>query len=305
MYSLDMSNPKGQCQPGDPSHASDHGHPCTETDIIRLAQHTNCKLSTHNAPNGTHTLLSKNVPGAINTVILLTGGDHIPHCLDNSDYPNGYLLPGNTLHLWSVYNINVILVIPPYTMDWSWSTRMKNRNKVYRDSNKMIHVKKNQKIPPHVGVFNSLLMLEEDMDHILRSIPEQQRIWMSGHCSSADFIARYVDVETLIKPHGIIMWNPLWLGWQNNNTETYFQTQQKSNLLVVQHRQDTALSTSVERAKHIVDYYNFKKKLQIVEGGINQGLPCFSMGYHGFRGMEEQLVELTAEFINNSLEMTI
>lgn len=306
MYSLDMQNPKGKGLPGNISYANDHGYPCTELDLIQLAKHTNSNISTHHAPNGNHTLLSKFVKGSNNTIILLTGGDHLPHCLNSKDYPNGYLLPGNTLHFWAAHNINVILLIPPYTMDWSWSVRMQNRNEVYRNSNKMIHVKKNKNIPSHVGVFNSLLMLEEDIDSILKSITEEQRVWLAGHCSSADFFARYTDIQKLKKPHGLIMWNPLWLGWQKNNkTETYFQTQPRCHLLVVQHKKDTALSTSEERAKHIVDNYNFNKKLKIVEGGINQGLPCFSMGYHGFRGMEEQLVKITAEFINDSLNLIV
>jgi hypothetical protein len=301
MYSLDMQNPKGHCHPGSVSDLNDHGLPCTEADIIQLAKHTNATISTHAAPNGNHTLLSKYTVNSKNTVILITGGDHRPYCLDSNNYPGGYLLPGNTMHLWTAHNINVILIIPPYIMDWSWQVRMKNRNKVFKDSNKMIRFKKNKNIPPHVGVFNSLLMFEEDIDSILCSIPKEQKVWLAGHCSSADFLARYADMETLKKSHGLIMWNPTWIGWQHTEQkEKYFQTQPSCHLLVVQHKQDPAISTSEERARHIVDHYYFNKKLKILDGGINHGLPCFSLGYHGFKDIEDQLVKVTAEFINNS-----
>jgi hypothetical protein len=144
-------------------------------------------------------------------------------------------------------------------------------------------------------------MFKEDIDSILCGIPKEQKAWLVGHCSSADFLARYTDMETLKKPHGLIMWNPLWLGWQRaEQKETYFQTQPSCHLLVVQHKQDTAISTSEERATHIVDHYHFNKKLKILDGGINQGLPCFSLGYHGFKNIEDELVKVTAEFINSS-----
>lgn len=301
MYSLDMQNPKGHCRPGNFSDLNDHGVPCTEADIIQLAKHTSATISTHAAPNGNHTLLSKYTENSKNTVILITGGDHRPYCLDSNNYPKGYLLPGNTIHLWAAHNINVILIIPPYTMDWSWQNRMKHRNKVFKDSNKMIRFKKNKNIPPHVGVFNSLLMFEEDIDSILCSIPTEQKVWLAGHCSSADFLARYTDMEILKKSHGLIMWNPTWIGWlHTEQKEKYFQTQPPCHLLVVQHKQDPATSTSEERARHIVDHYHFNKILEILDGGTNQGLPCFSYGYHGFKDIEDQLVKATAEFINNS-----
>lgn len=98
------------------------------------------------------------------------------------------------------------------------------------------------------------------------------------------------------------MWNPSCRqSNQASNVEKYFVSQGESRLFVVQHEQDSSPGVSLDIAKKIVDEYEFEnKKLVVLKGGENHGLPCFSMGYHGFRGIEDQLVRVTAEFINSS-----
>jgi hypothetical protein len=294
-----------------PTLPSDHGAWYTKQDIENLIQHTGATESTHVAPNGNYKLLSIFSGNATDTVLLIPSGDQYPYCIDSKSYPNGFLIPGNLLDKWKKYNINVILLIPPYTLDYGWGTMAGNRKTFYNLTNKLLTSKIKNKVDKE-NFFIKILNFYQDLNSILKDISQKQKIWTVGHCTSADILARYSSVKQFVKPHGIVMWNPQWRifsqsadiqAWQTSSKiEKYFETKTSSHLLVVQHKQDKCPCVSVNIAKKIVDDSNSKyKKLEILDGGTDAGLPCFSMGYHGFAGIEEQLVKATARFINNSL----
>lgn len=283
-----------------PDMLSDHGRHCNQQDIISLALHTKAISSLCVAPNGVYELLSIAVSGATDTVLMIAGGDQHPYCLDSTIYPNGFLLPGNLLDKWHQYNINAILLIPPYLLDYGWGNIAGDR----KNSHKIIEKVFNRtKAKTYINnIFTKVLNFYQDLDFILTVMPQEQKMWVAGHCTSADALSRYCAISSFIKPHGMIMWNPSWRqSNQASNVEKYFVSQGESRLLVVQHEQDSSPGVSLDIAKKIVDEYEFEnKKLVVLKGGENHGLPCFSMGHHGFRGIEDQLVRATAEFINNS-----
>ena len=300
MYNLDLSSPRGYGRYGNDGDATEHGTVCTFADLDRLCNSTGAYIKTISTPNGSYNLICIDATSSANTVILIAGGTQEVFCLDSSIGPNGFVMPLNLIEMWKEYGINIAIVVPTYAMPWGWWA-LASATKTNYISNKMVFVKK-----PTIAktAIDSILRFQEDLHYLLTSFADQQ-CWLVGHCSSADMIARYYSTERVKKPRGMVLWNPPNYTWRatneinNMDNLKYFFTDVLVPVLFVQHSQDTCPAAgNLVAEKLFNDCNSSEKELVILSGGDNQGCPNFSMGYHGFRGIEDMLVQATAKFIN-------
>lgn len=301
MFNLDISSPRGFGQRGQDGDATEHGTACTIEHLLDLCNSTDAYIKEISTPGGTYKLICTDADNSNTTVFLIAGGVQQVFCLDSNAGPEGFVLPLNLISLWKEHNINVAVIVPPYTMPWGWWAMVPS-SKTNQISNRTVLT-----MPPDSPsiAINMIVRFQEDLHHLLNNFQDQQ-CWLVGHCSSADMIARYYSVEQVTKPAGLVLWNPPNNTWKITNEVNnmddliYFYTKVDVPVLFVQHQQDTCPAGSVEAAKKIFDDCTSpEKKLVILDGGTNQGCPNFSMGYHGFRGIESALVQTTAEFIND------
>lgn len=295
---LSLDNPRGYGQPGSDTDSTEHGKICTAHDIDMLCRHTGAIQEVVSLPNGIHNLIRLNAPNAKHTVVLIAGGSHELYCMDSAIYPEGFIMPANTLDKWMQHNINVVLVSQPYPMPWGMLASLSARF-TKNMADKLLFYKKAETDPDKIYI-TRFLKFVEDMHRLVEMLSVDTKVWLAGHCSSAEMIVQYCNTTQTQKPHGIVLWSPVWLSKKQNPQLTqYFLSDINIPVIAVQHKDDSCQHTGVELSEFVIaGCPSDKKKLVILEGGIDQGCPCFSMGHHGYRGIEDRLVKETADFIN-------
>ena len=66
--------------------------------------------------------------------------------------------------------------------------------------------------------------------------------------------------------------------------------------LVIHHRHDGCRFTSPAGVQPFLDWAKGKAKVVWLDGGASVGDPCQARGYHGFNGLDAQVVSLVAAF---------
>lgn len=283
----------------DPLLPSEHGEKTTDTDIENLSKHVS-GFGILEIPGllKDHKFYSKIKKENKSTVLFIPGGIGHTYALDSTQFPNGYVLPLNLFAHWP-NDVNLVVADMCHDLGWSWHRESKIHLK---NIDKQKHQYLLGKTFP--GKWTSeLIDAFYDLRTITRYVKEttESNLWLAGHCSSCDLIARFYDfVDDKTDMSGLILTNPLWLdyNWKPRDLIRYFHSSVDIPLLSVQHEQDPNTGTHPDIAKKILN----ESKSPLTEyiglsGGINQGLPNFSMGYHGFRDIEDQLVSSMIDFI--------
>lgn len=299
---LDTSNPKGWGLSVEESLPGEHGKILTDADVENIKNNIDrVGFQTINGYTSRHTCFVKSRPGNRDTVIVFPGGSGRLYALNSASIPNGLVFPTNLLAFWPE-DINLVVMDLRHGLDWNWynysSPRLKN---VSNDKHDNILVQTKMTAQP----FNyRLLVAFRDFKTIIGEINDllgDTRVWLVGHCTSSDLISRFhdfIDDRSIID--GIIFTNPIWKrDWEEKlDKMKYFHTTVNVPLMTIQHRDDKNKSTASEIAKKIlVDSGSPDQEFVELSGGIDQGCGHFSMGHHGFRDIESQLVSAMAQFI--------
>lgn len=146
----------------------------------------------------------------------------------------------------------------------------------------------------------------KDFENILEYIKKltNTNLWLMGHCSSAVMVSIIHDVNQYNHLYkGIILLAPWWNKiWREKGLDKmkYFSTEVNKPLLVIQHAEDPCVGIHPEISKKIVNDINTPlTKYVELNGGIDQGCPNFSLGYHGFRGIEHKVINEINDFIQS------
>ena len=144
----------------------------------------------------------------------------------------------------------------------------------------------------------------KDFKNILEYIKNltNTELWLMGHCSSAVIISIIYDSNQYNHLYkGMIFLNPWWKkNWREKGLDemNYFSTKVIKPLLVVQHSEDPCVGTHPDICKKILSNINSPLTRYVeLDGGIDQGCPHFSLGYHGFRDIEEKVIDEINKFI--------
>ncbi len=298
-------NPKGWGISLDPKLPSEHGHWINDQDIENISEHVKgFKLLTF--CNGKYRALARFIDPSKPTIISIPGGQGQINVIDSvNQFPRGLLYPTNLLAFFPD-DVNYIVVDFQHGLPWNWIPEF------YKSGlRKLVRIKSDaflnfidQIDPESTDIKYQVLRVTADLYRILEEVCEMTTgdRWMLGHSGSPTMMAVMSDsVDLTGKLNGIIMGNPAW----RKNWEVllehmiYFRNPLNDlSLLVIQHKNDPCVVTNVEISTKIYEQaVASRKKLELVDGGIDQGAPHFSAGLHGFRGIESTIVDLIMDFI--------
>lgn len=300
-FDLDLTNPKGMgIDTADPDLPSDHGEHLTDQDIEKLKFYIP-GLDTLTIP-GTirkHRYLAKIREGNQSTVVFIPGGIGWLYSVDKGQTLAGFVYPLTLLKSWPD-DVNLIIVDMDHDLGWLWASRSDFRlQNVDLDRYRYLLTKdlfNDSYSKKLVAAFHDIQVI---VQHI--SAMTKTKVWLTGHCNSCDMLARFYDFSlhrNMID--GLIFTSPFWIKYWHKPKDkiTYFKTPVNIPFLVVQHRCDGNRGCHADIATKIIsDSRSTQADYIELDGGIDQGLPHFSMGYHGFRGIETQLTESIRKFI--------
>ena len=321
---LDIIHPRGWGEYGQHGDACEHGHPITETDIENLKKHYGLEISYHTINGNKYKLISSLQKDATSTLVLLHGGDGKYYVIDSGDIPNGLVMP--FFEYCKLKKLNLVIVDPDHPLEWAWNIlantlefnseilrekklwQVKKHLKQWSKKGREFYIHSHKNLSPNFFSVNKILNdvhnFVKDFEKLLEHIKNitNTDIWLMGHCSGAVMLS-YI--------HDINQYNHLYKGmillsvyYKKNWRETglsemnFFLTKVTKPILAIQHAEDPCMGTHPEIAKKIIsDIDNASARYIELEGGIDQGCPHFSMGYHGFRGIEHKVIDEIDNFI--------
>lgn len=323
LLDLDIVNPRGWGELGRTGDSCEHGHYITEIDIENLKKNCGLEISTHTINGNKYKLISSLQKDAKDTVLSILGGDGKYYIIDSEDIPNGLIMP--FAEYCKIKKLNLVIIDPERPLEYAWQSRMsplkiEDKKIWFKNPKIRAKVKKWLKLAREFYIKNYKTLSEdffsqnkilhevhifiEDFKTILEHIKSttNTNIWLMGHCSSAVMISIIHDINRYNDLYkGMIFLNPWWkLKWRETGLEDmrYFLTKVTKPLMVVQHIEDPCVGTHPEIAKKIISDINGTLTRYVeLEGGIDQGCPHFSMGYHGFRGIEHKVIDEIDSFI--------
>lgn len=320
---LDIMNPRGWGELGQTGDACEHGHQLTETDIENLKKHCGLEISHHTINGNKYKLISLLQEDATDTVVSILGGDGKYYVIDSNDIPNGLIMP--FAEYCKIKRLNLVIVDPDHPLEWAWQVRInplkvgdkkiwpkdsvaRTRFREWLKLAREFYIKNHKNLSEEFFSRNKILhdvhVFVKDLEKILEYIKNatNTNIWLMGHCSGAILISYVYDTNQYNDLYkGIIFLSPWWKKmWRETGLDEmkYFLTKVTKPILAIQHAEDPCVGTHPEIAKKIIsDIGGPLTRYVELEGGIDQGCPHFSMGYHGFRGIEHKVIDEIDNFI--------
>lgn len=327
ILNLDTNHPRGWGELGQTGDACQHGHQATEADLENLKKHYGLEISYHTVNDNKYRIISLLNKEATDTIIHIIGGDGKYYLMDSNDIPNGLIMP--FFEDCKRKKINLIIVDPEYPLEWGWEylmnaefvERLTKEKKIIKNKiaslvltslGRQFYIKNYEKITENFFVKNKNLFkvhtFIKDFKNILEYIKilTDTNIWLMGDCSGATLISVMYDINKYNQLYkGMIFFSPYWKKfWKEKDLEimNYFLTKVTKPLLVIQHINDPCQGVDPKISKRIVTNIKNPSLTKYVEldGGIDQGCPNFSLGYHGYRGIEHQFIDEVYDFITNN-----
>lgn len=325
LLDLDLVHPRGWGDHGETGDACEYGHQLTETDIKNLKKYCGLEISHHTINNNKYKLISLLHRDATDTVVSILGGDGRYYIIDSNNIPNGLIMPFS--EYCKIKKLNLVIIDPDRPLEHAWQTKMNTlkidddkvwfrepairaKFKKWLKMARLFYVKNYNNLTENFFSQNKILydihIFIKDLEIILEHIKNSTNtnLWLMGHCSSAVMISIVYDINKYNHLYkGIIFLNPWWkLRWREIGLENmkYFLTVMTKPLLIIQHAEDPCAGTHPEISKKILSNINsILTKYTELSGGIDQGCPHFSVGYHGFRGIEDKVVDEINNFIQD------
>jgi len=303
-FELDLTNPKGLgIETADPNLPSEHGEHLTDQDIEKIKSYVpGLDVLTIPGTIRKHRYLAKIREGNQSTVIFIPGGIGWLYSIDKGQSLAGFVYPLTLLPSWPD-EINLVMVDMDHDLGWLWASKSQLRLQNVDLDRYQYLLNKDLFDDPYS---KKLIAAFHDLQLILRHISQatKTKIWLAGHCNSCDMLARFYDFSlhrSLID--GLIFTSPFWIKYWHKPKDkiSYFRVPVSVPLLIVQHQHDRNKGCHADIATRIIkDSKSTRTDYVELNGGIDQGLPHFSMGYHGFRGIESQLSDLISIFIKKN-----
>jgi hypothetical protein len=332
ILNLDTNNPRGWGELGQTNDACEHGHEATELDLEKLKKQYGLEIFHHTINDNQYRFISLLHKDATDTVVSILGGDGKYYVIDSNDIPNGLIMP--FFEYCKIKKLNLIIIDPGYKQEHAWSyligktTSLKSISqlhkipveitKILRDTQsnkeeivKHFYIRHYENLKEDFFLQNKTLSIVhtfiKDFKNVLEYIKNLNKtnIWLMGHCTGAVMLSIMHDVNQYHHLYkGMIFLSPYWKkNWREMSLKKmkYFLTQVNKHLLIVQHIEDPCLGVHPEISKKIICDIDKPSLTRYIElnGGINQGCPHFSLGYHGYRGIEYRVIDEINRFIIN------
>ena len=156
-----------------------------------------------------------------------------------------------------------------------------------------------------LGGFRNSSEHVEDIDHVIKYVRQQENIpvWLVGTSRGTESAAN-VAIHSQQKPDGLVLTSSISI---NNRKGTAITEMDLSKIsvptLIVANTDDECLKTPAAGAVKIAALLVNAKKVEVkmFSGGSSpQPKPCNAMSYHGFLGIEDEVVNYISDFIESN-----
>jgi len=156
--------------------------------------------------------------------------------------------------------------------------------------------------PPYLGGFRQTPEHAADIKAVIAWVREQAKVpvWLVGTSrgtQSAAYIA--TELNGPEGPDGLVLSSTILTEQNGRPVPAMPLGKLRIPVLVVHHEQDGCRHTSFNEIPNLMEKLRGapKKQLLSFKGGQNRGDPCQAMAYHGFNGLEREVVAQVAAWM--------
>lgn len=291
----EMDRLPGQITPvtGEYTGLSDHGNIVNDAQLDLIP---GIKWFCTSSTEYKHRVVYKLNPNATKTVVFVPGGAGRLHSITDSTLvmPLTYVTSNDL-------PFNIVVLDFDHGMSQSGMRRTGSRSGIRYIKSMFANLESAQKFFDRAPR-NILYTAFNEFTKILLELKEKidvEHVWLVGHSNSTEFLARYVTQFRNEICDGLIFMAPKWRDTIKGEFNEYFQRDIRIPLLLIRHENDLCPGITEELAEMILENSNSPRQKHIVlTGGDNYGLPRFSMGHHGFRGLDSEITATITNFIH-------
>lgn len=153
---------------------------------------------------------------------------------------------------------------------------------------------------PFLSGFRQTKEHVHDIHAILSWIKTQTNapIWLVGTSRGTQSVA-YIASQDAQDIHGLVMTSTILYDKKSKAVPEMPLEKLTMPVLVVHHESDGCALCPVELAPSLMDKLTFSsaKELMLIHGGQSKGEPCLAFAYHGFNGVEQEVVSKISDWI--------
>ena len=292
-----IESPWGWGITGLPMDPTEHGRPMSPGEID---QHYNGRIKTIQvqATNSEYNVLLMGDQRNTKTVIAFPKGDGRLYVFSEQNLHASLLFPGSLIdHFPADVNLAIVSAINPLPYDLLLFAKKRFKN---IEPAVLAYLIKN--LDPVDLMNETILKFYQDFSFLINEIKKEfpGKIILMGHCTSAELMSRYYDLITNKKSiSGLILCNPMTNKMmRDSEILRYFISIPECPVMVIQHEEDPTDASSIINSQRICDGTgSTQAKLVALSGGTNRGASHFSLGYHGFRDIEQQVCQEISTFV--------
>lgn len=153
---------------------------------------------------------------------------------------------------------------------------------------------------PYLNGFRQTKDHVQDISAVLAWIKTQTNvpIWLVGTSRGTQSVA-YVATENSADIHGIVLTSSILYDAKSNAVPEMKLEKLSMPVLVVHHKDDGCAYCSFDRIPLVMNKLTATsfKDMIMIEGGQTKGDPCNAFGYHGYNGVESEVVTKISEWV--------
>jgi dienelactone hydrolase len=159
--------------------------------------------------------------------------------------------------------------------------------------------------PPYLAGFRQKKEHAEDVRAVIAALRAQVKkpVWLVGTSRGTQSVA-YVATQLSDSDgaHGLVLTSTILSDDKGRPVPAIPLSKITMPVLVVHHEGDTCQQSSYKDRPKLADALHDNPKAQIltVKGGTNQGDPCEARAYHGFNGIEQDVVRKITDWMLNN-----
>ncbi|MES2185893.1 MAG: alpha/beta hydrolase, partial [Pseudomonadota bacterium] len=196
-------------------------------------------------------------------------------------------------------------IFPNGSLQWGAGNFLVRTRQLFADQGLMVAVvdaPSDRQRPPYLGGFRQKAEHVADIKAAIAWMREQSKapVWLVGTSrgtQSAAYIA--TELSGTDGPDGIVLTSTILTDGSSRPVPAMPLGRIRIPVLVVHHTQDGCTHCAFANVPALMEKLDNapKKALVSVEGGENRGDPCEAMAYHGFNGLDRELVQRIAGWI--------
>ena len=153
---------------------------------------------------------------------------------------------------------------------------------------------------PYLNGFRQTQEHAQDIAAVISWLKTQTTLplWLVGTSRGTQSVA-YVAIKNPTAIHGIVLTSSILYDAKSNAVSEMKLEKLRMPVLVVHHKNDGCSHCSFDLIPSVMHKLTAtaSKEMVAIEGGQTKGDPCNAFGYHGYNGVEEEVVSKISEWV--------